>query len=69
MATTMPQGLEQHQKYIKRHPYLPNDASNFLHREKAKKRGTDIRKHDENPAQPHKEGKTCWTLSQAEGQG
>lgn len=69
MAYATPQVQEQHQRYIKRHPYLPNDASNFLHREKAKTRGTDIRKHDKNPTQPHNEAKTWWTLFPAEGQG
>lgn len=35
-ATTTPQVQEQQQRYIKRHPYLPNDASNFLHGDKVK---------------------------------
>lgn len=69
VASTTPQVQEQQQRYIKRHPYLPNDASNFLHGEKVKNRGTDIRKHDENPAQPHNEVKTWQALSSAEGQG
>lgn len=39
------------------------------YRKKAKHKGIDVTKREDNPAQPHDEAKTWRTLSPAEGQG